>query len=108
VLATGLSDQPGHFSAVGVPDVGLSAGQFNLATGTADGGTTTPVAITVGVAQGLGDPPQPYVAKVRDVIASYARRFGAYPWPSFSLALLRTGDVGHRVPDACDAGAGHP
>ena len=87
VLATGLRDRPGHFSAVGVPDVGLSAGQFSLATGTADGGTTAPVAITVGVAQGLGDSPQPYVAKVRDVIASYARRFGAYPWPSFSLAL---------------------
>ncbi|HKN49168.1 MAG TPA: hypothetical protein VJ010_02970, partial [Actinomycetota bacterium] len=87
VLATGVNDRPGHFSAVGVPDVGLSAGQFSLATGTADGGTGTPVAITVGVAQGLGDSPQPYVAKVRDVIASYARRFGAYPWPSFSLAL---------------------
>jgi hypothetical protein len=87
VLASGVSDRPGHFSAVGVPDVGLSAGEFTLATGTADGGTGTPVAITVGVAQGLGDPPQPYLAKVRDVIASYARRFGAYPWPSFSLAL---------------------
>jgi hypothetical protein len=87
VLATGISDRPGHFSAVAVPDVGLSAGLFSLATGTADGGGATPVAITVGVAQGLGDAPQPYVAKVRDVIASYARRFGAYPWPSFSLAL---------------------
>jgi hypothetical protein len=87
VLATGVNDRPGHFSAVGVPDVGLSAGMFILATGTADGGRATPVAVTVGVAQGLSDSPQPYLTKVRDVIASYARRFGSYPWPSYSLAL---------------------
>jgi hypothetical protein len=86
-LATGVNDRPGHFSAVGVPDVGLSAGLFTLATGTAEGGRGTPVAITVGVAQGLSDSPQPYLAKARDVIASYARRFGPYGWPSFSLAI---------------------
>ncbi len=87
VLATGVNDRPGHFSAAAVPDVGMSAGLFTLATGSADGGRGTPVTVTVGVAQGLGDSPEPYVAKVKDVIASYARRIGPYAWPTFSLAI---------------------
>src|SRR5260370_25847602 len=33
-LATGVNDRPGHFSAVAVPDSGLSAGGCSPATGT--------------------------------------------------------------------------
>lgn len=87
VLATGVSDRPGHFSAEAVPDVGLTAGIFTLATGTVDAGRAAPVTVTVGVAQGLADSPQPYLAKVKAVMASYARRFGPYGWPAFSLAI---------------------
>jgi len=86
-LATGVSDRPGHFSAEAVPDLGLTAGIFTLATGTVDAGRAAPVTVTVGVARGLADSPQPYLAKIKAVLASYAKRFGPYGWPAFSLAI---------------------
>jgi hypothetical protein len=107
VLATGVNDGPGHWSAEAVPDIGMSVGVFALATGTADGGRGSPVTVTVGVAQGISDPPEPYLTKVKAVIASYARRFGPYAWPSFNLAITQgLGPSGIEYPASVMQGPG--
>jgi hypothetical protein len=46
-----------------------------------------PVAVTVGVHEGIPESPERYLAKVVDVFGDFGRRFGPYPWPSFSLAI---------------------
>ena len=83
VLATGVSDAPGHWVASGVPDWAMSVGDFRVVSGVADGG----VAVSVGVDRQVGDAPGPYLEKVVAVLNDFSRRFGPYPWPSYSLAL---------------------
>ena len=83
VLATGVSDAPGHWVASGVPDWAMSVGDFRVVTGVAEGG----VAVSVGVDRQVGDAPGPYLEKVVAVLNDFSRRFGPYPWPSYSLAL---------------------
>ena len=83
VLGTGVSDAPGHWIASGVPDWAMSVGDFRIVTGVAEGG----VAVTVGVDRQVGDAPGPYLDKVVKVLNDFSRRYGPYPWPSYSLAL---------------------
>ena len=83
VLATGVSTAPGHWVASGVPDWAMSVGDFRVVTGVADGG----VAVTVAADRSVGDAPGPYLEKVVAVLNDFSRRFGPYPWPSYSLAL---------------------
>ncbi|HET9443953.1 MAG TPA: hypothetical protein VFO65_11555, partial [Acidimicrobiales bacterium] len=87
VLATGVNDAPGHWVASGVPDWAVSVGDFKLATGTADGGGGATVPVTVGVDRQLGDAPEPYRDRVVAILSDFSKRFGPYPWPSYSLAL---------------------
>ena len=87
VLATGVTDGPGHWVASGVPDWAVSVGDFKLVTGTADGGGGSTVAVSVGVDRQVGDAPGPYLDKVVAVLGDFSRRFGPYPWPSYSLAI---------------------
>jgi hypothetical protein len=82
VLATGVSDAPGHWLASGVPDWAASIGDFKLVSGTVDG-----IAVTVGVDRQVGDGAQPYFDKVAAVLHDFSDRFGPYPWPSYTLAL---------------------
>lgn len=83
LLATGVSDAPGHWVASGVPDWAMSIGDFRIVTGTADGG----VAVSVGVDRQVGDAPGPYLDKVVKVLNDFSKRYGPYPWPSYTLAL---------------------
>ena len=86
MLATGVADEDGRtFRATAVRDVAVSAGRFTLATGVAR--APGPVQVIVGVAAGLGDDPRAYVRRVVSALESQSRRFGAYPWPQYSLAL---------------------
>lgn len=82
-LATGVSDAPGHWVASGVPDWAMSVGDFRVVTGTADGG----VSVSVGVDRQVGDAPGPYLDKVVAVLNDFSKRYGPYPWPSYTLAL---------------------
>jgi hypothetical protein len=45
------------------------------------------VAVSVGVERAVGDQPQPYLEKVVAALNDFSRRFGPYPWPSYTLAL---------------------
>jgi hypothetical protein len=85
VLASGVNDRPGHWTAAAMRDVALSVGRYTTATATAS--APHPVQVTVGVHQGLAETPERYLAKVVDVLADFGRRFGPYPWPTFTLAI---------------------
>jgi hypothetical protein len=83
VLATGVSDAPGHWVASGVPDWAMSVGDFRIVTAVADGG----IAVTVAADRQVGDAPGPYLDKVVKVLNDFSKRFGPYPWPSYTMAL---------------------
>lgn len=85
VLASGVADGPARFTSSAVPDVALSVGRFRLAHGTARSGNG--VAVTVGVAEGISESPETYLNKVIRSIEQFSQRFGAYPWPTYSLAI---------------------
>ncbi|MGH9223914.1 MAG: hypothetical protein ACRD2W_09075, partial [Acidimicrobiales bacterium] len=85
VLATGVEDRPGHWTATAVRDVGLSVGRFTFARGRAN--APGPVDVTVGVDPNVADRPQNYLDQVIAALEAFAARYGPYPWPSFTLAL---------------------
>ncbi len=85
VLATGVPDGPGRWKAPAVPDFALSVGRFRLASATVR--VPQPVTVTVGVHAGLADAPSVYLSQVTRALEDLSRRYGPYPWPSFSLAV---------------------
>ncbi|MGH9164736.1 MAG: M1 family aminopeptidase, partial [Acidimicrobiales bacterium] len=85
VLATGVRGFDGRWTATAVGDFALSVGHFTMATATVD--APQPVLVTVGVQAGLADSPSSYLPKVTRALADFARRYGAYPWPVYSLAI---------------------
>ena len=85
VLATGVDEGGGRWTANAVPDFALSVGRFAIGSRTV--GAPDPVQVTVGVHEGIGETPGPYLDKVTRVLEDFARRFGPYPWPSYSLAV---------------------
>ena len=85
VLATGTNEGGGRWTASAVPDFALSVGHFTFASGTAN--APQPVQITVGVQAGISESPGAYLAKVTRALEDFGRRFGPYPWPSYTLAI---------------------
>ena len=85
VLATGQRGADGRYTASAVPDFALSVGHFAEVSATVDAGR--PVKVTVGVAQGLYDGPVTYLDKITRVMADLSRRFGPFPWPSYTVAI---------------------
>src|SRR2546423_14580690 len=57
VLASGVPDRPGHWTATAVRDFAMSTGRFAIATATAH--VPDPVAVTVGASAGAGAGPAP-------------------------------------------------
>lgn len=85
VLATGVPDGNGHWSAPAVPDFAISVGHFRMASTTI--AVPQPVKVTVGVHDLLTDDPARYLARITESIIDYSRRFGPYPWPAFTMAV---------------------
>jgi hypothetical protein len=85
VLASGVEDRPGHWTAKAMRDVALSVGRFTTASGTAN--APDPVQVTVGVAEGIGETPQRYLTKTIQVLNDFGQRYGPYPWSTFTLAI---------------------
>jgi hypothetical protein len=85
VLATGVPTGADGTTwvASGVPDWAMTVGDLRIVTGRAEGD----VAVSVGVERAVGDQPQPYLDKVVAALNDFSRRFGPYPWPSYTLAL---------------------
>ena len=85
VLATGVQDAQGRWTATAVPDFALTTGHFALASATVN--TPDPVQVTVGIHQGIAESPQTYVAKAVRVLQDFSARFGPYPFPTYTLAV---------------------
>ncbi|MGH9278061.1 MAG: M1 family aminopeptidase, partial [Acidimicrobiales bacterium] len=96
VLASGVPDRPGHWTANAMRDFALSIGRFTVASGTAN--APNPVAVTVGVHEGIMESPERYLTKIVDVLEDFETRFGPYPWPSFSLAITPNAGGGIEYP----------
>lgn len=76
---------PGHYTASAMRDVALSVGRFDTTSAVAM--APQPVRVTVGVQAGLADSAATYLERAVESIEDYGRRFGAYPWPVFTLAV---------------------
>jgi hypothetical protein len=61
----------------------------------------------VGIATGVGESPQPYLTKAIKVIEDFGRRFGAYPWPTYTLAITPNLEGGIEYPMHVMQGPGH-
>lgn len=96
VLATGTNDGTGRWTATAVPDFAMSVGRFALASGTAN--APDPVQVTVGVHAGLGDSPGAYVTRIVRSLEDFSRRYGPYPWPTYTMAITPTLSGGIEYP----------
>ena len=85
VLATGVPDGNGTWSAPAVGDFAMTVGHFTKATATVN--APNPVQITVGVEAGITESPAAYLDKLKTVIQQYGQRFGPYPWPAYTVAI---------------------
>lgn len=85
VLATGTPAGGGRWTAKAVPDFALSVGHFNMASATVN--APDPVQVTVGVHAGIAESPAAYLSRVTRSLEDLGRRYGPYPWPSYSLAI---------------------
>jgi hypothetical protein len=87
VLASGTPDpaRPGHYTATAMRDVALSVGHFTTASAVAM--APQPVQVTVGVHQGVSGTPATYLDEAVRSLEDYGKRFGPYPWPTFTLAV---------------------
>ena len=84
VLATGERDGD-RWRAVAVRDVAVSVGRFRQAAATT--ATSPPVAVTVGVHEGLDDDPATYLERVVAALEDFSRRFGPLPYPTYTMAV---------------------
>lgn len=89
VLASGTPDpaRPGRFVGSAMRDVGMSIGRFDTVSAVAM--APQPVQVTVGIHRGTvdSDGAKAYLDRVVGSMEDFGRRFGAYPWPAFSLAI---------------------
>ncbi|MDQ4089454.1 MAG: hypothetical protein M3163_04015 [Actinomycetota bacterium] len=89
VLASGTPDpaRPGHFTANAMRDVAMSVGRFENVTAVAM--APQAVQVTVGLHRGTVDSEgtNAYLARVVTALEDFGRRFGPYPWPTFTLAI---------------------
>lgn len=89
VLASGTPDpaRPGRFTATAMRDVAMSIGRFETVTAVAN--APQAVQVTVGIQRGLvdNDGARGYLTKVVAALEDFGKRFGAYPWPTFTLAV---------------------
>ena len=84
VLASGVRDGA-RWRAVAVRDVAVSIGRFRTAEAMTS--TPRPVAVTVGVHEGVPGEPQAYLERVVRAFEDFSRRFGPLPYPTYSVAL---------------------
>ena len=104
VLASGVPDRPGHWTATAVRDFAMSTGHFAIATATAH--VPDPVAVTVGAAAGTGADPAQYAAKAVNVLQVHSARFGPYAWSTYTLAITPSLSGGIEYPTFVMQGPG--
>jgi hypothetical protein len=101
VLGSGVPGADSHWRATAVRDVGFSIGRFVLAEDDVGG-----VHITVGVEQSVGEDPARYMSLIADSFRNYPARLGAYPWPTYTAAVMPGFQGGIEFPTHVMHGAG--
>lgn len=97
VIATGAEIAPGRWEAHAVRDFAVAAGELEIVREVVD--APRPVEVTVGVAAGLDEDPQDFADATARALRDLSRRYGAYPWETFSMAIM---------PDLESAGIEYP
>ena len=87
VLASGTEVAAGRWRARAVRDFALAVGSFRVVSTTIR--APRPVRVTVGLERGSFASPRDFLAAATRVLRFYARRFGDYPWSTYSLAVMR-------------------
>lgn len=82
VLGSGARDGD-HWQASAVRDVAYSIGHFALREEDVNG-----VHVTLGVDTSVSDDPDRYLQLTVDAFRHYEERFGAYPWTTYTAAVL--------------------
>ena len=92
VLASGAPDpaRPGHYTASAMRDVAVSVGRFDTVSAVAM--APQPVQVTVGVHRGVLESGAQYLERTVASLEDFGRRFGPYPWTTFTMAV--TPDLG--------------
>jgi len=89
ILASGTPDpaRAGHYTATAMRDVALSVGRFDELSAVAM--APQAVQVTVGMERGTVDsnPLRDYLDKVVASLQDFGKRYGAYPWPTFTMAV---------------------
>ncbi len=87
VLASGTPDpaRPGRYTASAMRDVALSVGRFETVSAVAM--APQAVQVTVGVHRGLTDSAAAFLERSVAALEDFGRRFGPYPWPTFTMAV---------------------
>ena len=87
VLASGTPDRtrPGRYTASAMRDVALSVGRFETVSAVAM--APEPVQVTVGVHRGVADSAATFLERSVAALEDFGRRFGPYPWPTFTMAV---------------------
>jgi hypothetical protein len=101
VLGSGERGADGRWRATAVRDVAYSIGHFVLAEEDVGG-----VHITLGVDQSVGESPTRYMDLITDAFRNYPARLGAYPWPTYTAAVLPGFGGGIEFPTHVMHGAG--
>ena len=86
VLATGREVRPGHWRAESVRDFGLAVGSFTVRRTTVR--LPKPVRVVVGLERGSGYPIGAFVSETTRALRWYSQRYGGYPWPTYTLAVM--------------------
>ena len=82
VIGTGLRGMDNHWRADAVRDVAFSIGHFTIAEQDVAG-----VHVTVGIDRSVGEDPHHDLALIADSLPRYEERFGAFPWPVYTVAM---------------------
>jgi hypothetical protein len=86
VLATGREVRPGLWRAQSVRDFGVAVGSFIIKRTTVR--APKPVRVVVGLERGSGYPIGAFVSETTRALRRLAQRYGGYPWPTYSLAVM--------------------
>ncbi len=86
VIATGQESAGGQWAAQDVRDFAVAVGRFDMTRTTVD--APDPVEVTVGVAEGLDSSKQEFADAIERALEDLSKRYGRYPWPSLSMAIM--------------------
>ena len=86
VIATGREKAAGEWIAENVRDFAVAVGRFDEVFTTVE--TRPPVNVRVGVADGVDADPREFARAIETALQDLSRRYGPYPWPAFSMAIV--------------------